>query len=428
MNKLSDKKPPETGPTRPDTDGVRRDFLRGVGLLGGAVSLAPVTAALAAQDGGSGTESLAALRALQNTLADISTRYFVPARGITDPADIVEGQRFIMHLLSAAIDFYLEGDPARPWFANMVSPTRKYLGDNPDARYFFAPIYGDRYYRIRGRRLAREYIAFTVHTGGHGGNWNGPGITHINHRNIAFRSDGQYELILGPEQRGKNWLKTTSEAVYVINRNYYENQHNAAADPSIQPDISIEPLDPIPPPPQRLSDAETARRLRAVANFIRVSTVDMPLQTPKTVPDWFSLVPNTIGKPFRFGDNQRDVGLGALDNTYAAGNYVLEPGQALTIEGRLPRCYFANVVLWNRFMQCGDYRYRQVSLNRTQMQQQPRGNYRIVVAAENPGVPNWLDTGGRLSGTVFWRFLLAEEETQTPQCRVVELAELAAGN
>jgi len=29
-----------------------------------------------------------------------------------------------------------------------------------------------------------------------------------------------------------------------------------------------------------------------------------------------------------------------------------------------------------------------------------------VIAHEDPGVPNWLDTGGHREGTIFWRYLL----------------------
>ena len=67
--------------------------------------------------------------------------------------------------------------------------------------------------------------------------------------------------------------------------------------------------------------------------------------------------------------------------------------------GRLPKCTFANVVLWNRWMASYEYRFgRRISLNRKQMKLQPDGSYRIVIAHRDPGVPNWLDTEGRPFG------------------------------
>ena len=410
----------------------RRNFLRNGTALGGALALsactgAAVRAPTVALPKNAGTlQSQRALRELGATLTQISRSYLVPERGFTESADVVEGQRFLMHLLSAGSDFYLEGDPARPWFISMVSPIRKFLGDNPDARYFFAPIHGDRFYRIRGRRQGNEYISYTVHTGGHDGNWNGPGISHINHTDIEFSANGEYEIVLGPSRRGKNWLKSDASAVYVVNRHYYEHADSAAGDHRLHPTLSIEALDPLPPPPQRLSDEQTAERLRNLANFLRVSTIDLPPPTPQTVPAWWSLTPNQMGAIARFGDNQDDIGLGAIDNSYTAGPYLLGPGQGLLMEGRLPRCFFANVVLWNRFLQTDDYRYRQVSLNRKQMKLRSGNRYRILVSPENPGVHNWLDTAGRSGGIIQWRFLLAQGNIERPRCRLIDLADASS--
>jgi hypothetical protein len=72
----------------------------------------------------------------------------------------------------------------------------------------------------------------------------------------------------------------------------------------------------------------------------------------------------------------------------------LKPDEALVIEGRLPRCTFANLVLWKRWMQSLEFRSRQVSLNRRQLRLEEDGSYRIFVAHRDPGVPNWLDTEG----------------------------------
>ncbi len=423
----------------------RRDFVAHTGLLGSLLAVAgcapvgarqPIGAAPAAAapetglpsllPSGAGSESQRAIETLTSVMREISARYVVPERGFTEASDIVEGQRFMMHLLSAAIDFYLEGDPARPWFVSMVSPIRKYLGDNPDARYFFTPLYGDRYYRITGRRKGREYISYTVHGGGHDGNWNAPGISHINHREIYAEPSGLYEILVGPQQPADfsgNFLSTGPGAAYIVCRHYYENERSAAADPMVQPELQIEATEP-PGPPPIATDAEIARRLQAVANFLQVSTLKMPPPTPETVPAWWSLVPNQMGKTMHFGSDQGDIGLGAIDNTYVAGPYLLKPGQALLMEGRMPTCFFANTVLWNRFLQTDDFRYRQVSLNRRQMRLGSDGSYRIAVAPQKPrGAVDWLDTNGRLSGIIQWRFLLAEGQVERPRTRLVPIEE-----
>jgi hypothetical protein len=65
-----------------------------------------------------------------------------------------------------------------------------------------------------------------------------------------------------------------------------------------------------------------------------------------------------------------------------------------------------------------------VGLNRSNTVLEPDGSFRMVLAHEDPGVPNWLDTEGRPSGQLFWRFFLPEGAVETPQARVVKLSEL----
>ena len=61
----------------------------------------------------------------------------------------------------------------------------------------------------------------------------------------------------------------------------------------------------------------------------------------------------------------------------------------------------------------------------TQTQLAGDGRYRIVVAPRDPGVPNWLDTMGRPSGSVYWRFILPEGPVERPETRVVAIDTLA---
>jgi hypothetical protein len=73
-----------------------------------------------------------------------------------------------------------------------------------------------------------------------------------------------------------------------------------------------------------------------------------------------------------------------------------------------------------------DYVNRQVSLNRVQTVSEPDGSFRLLLAAEDPGLPNWIDTEGRALGTVFFRFFLPEGDIETPVAEVVKLADLKA--
>jgi hypothetical protein len=51
----------------------------------------------------------------------------------------------------------------------------------------------------------------------------------------------------------------------------------------------------------------------------------------------------------------------------------------------------------------------------------------MILAHEDPGLPNWLDTEGNSFGLVFWRFFLVEGDVETPQAEVVKLADIRNG-
>jgi hypothetical protein len=48
----------------------------------------------------------------------------------------------------------------------------------------------------------------------------------------------------------------------------------------------------------------------------------------------------------------------------------------------------------------------------------------MILAHEDPGLPNWLDTEGRMVGLMFWRFQLPEEEIEPLTTEVVSFASL----
>jgi hypothetical protein len=371
------------------------------------------------------TASYAAFHELIEVLGQTADSWLAPERGVVETRDVVEGFRNVLHLLSAGIDFYLEGDPERPEFVPIVSPTRKFMGDNPDAIYHLARIRGDRSYRIRGRRGDSCYISFTVHgraADGRLGAAAEPVLADVNDRGLDVSSDGSYELILSPQEHPGNWIRIPAEAASVITRHYFEGAGTPAVEQAGRIELDIEPLAP-PPLRPPLDDDGMAQRLRDVAAFVRGGTLE-GIEMPNP-PPFVSREPNQLGEPMVFRTSDTDA-WGAVDIAYSMGPFELGEGEALVMEGSFPECAFANVVLWNRYMQCFEYRDRRVSLNRAQTVCGADGRFRIVVAASDPGVPNWLDTEGHPSGLVFWRFLLPQATPEKPACRVVQLTELAS--
>jgi hypothetical protein len=57
------------------------------------------------------------------------------------------------------------GDPNSIFLPVQDAPFEKTLGGHPDVQYSFAPVRGDRRYKIKGRRGDEAYLAFTLHRG-----------------------------------------------------------------------------------------------------------------------------------------------------------------------------------------------------------------------------------------------------------------------
>jgi hypothetical protein len=367
------------------------------------------------------TDSRKALHELIDLLREVDEHWAGPERNLNSPEDVAGAHRALMHMLEGGLVTFFEDDPDHPQFRRIVTPSRKFTGDNSDAIYFDAPIRPGLRYRVCGEKDGAVYVSLTLEVNTRNGEMGNRTAGVINDTEFDVR-DGRFEIFLGGEPRDRNWLDIDPEATRITTRHYYEEEQCAAADPNRQPHLSIEVLDDVSPAPAP-DDASIAAGMRRVARFVRSRTLEMPLMGEAEQPPFVSIVPNQFPKPVKPGD----FGLAAFDAAYSMAPYVIGPDQALVVRGRWPECRMANVCLWTRQMQTFDFANRQVSLNRKQTSLESDGSFRIVFAHQDPGLPNWIDTEGRPFGLVFWRYMLPEGDIVTPESEVVSLADLAAG-
>ena len=303
------------------------------------------------------------------------------------------------------------------------------MGDNPDSIYYFAPIRDDKTYRITGNLGAAVFTSFTIEGGSFDGHAAKSSISSISDRDMEVAADGSYEIIVSREQpESGNWLQLKEGAGQITTRHYHESKLSIAADPRAGMDIHIEALDPDP-----LSnfegDEQIARHLGYVRNFLAEHSAMGLMQPNEQVTGplgWYSLEPNTFTTPGQWISASDDTAYGNTHAYYAAAPYQLAADEALLIEGRFPQGTFANIVVWNHFMQSLDFANRTVSFNRNQIDYEDDGSFRLVLAHEDPGVANWLHTEGRESGVIYWRWVFPTEQPPTPVGTVVKLAELTA--
>ena len=369
------------------------------------------------------SDSRRAMKEFLELIQQVDSEFLSEERRVSDPADIAEGQHMLLHLVKAALDVWVDNDASRPRFAPLASPVLKWGGEGADNPAHCAPLDPERRYVIRGRKKDEVYISFTVYTGKAEGDWNDGVISAMNHTEFEIAPDGSFEIPIQPTPTPGALHMQPGKPNCVISRHYWEGDVCGMADPGNRVELDIECLDQ-PGTPRPLGPTRLTAKLEAAKNFIRGQTLDRPANPdPSKQPEWFSLVPNQLPKPMKWVPSEGG-GAGAVDNAYCAGLVVLAPDQALVVEGRWPKCVYANVMFWNRFQQAPDYRYRTCSLNRKQMKADAEGRFRFVVSQENPRVPNWIDTEGHSVGTLYWRFLLPEGNIEQPRCKIVPVSEL----
>jgi hypothetical protein len=325
-----------------------------------------------------------------------------------------------MHMLEGGLAGMFESDPAHPDFRRIVSPWRKFTGDNADAIYFDAPVSSAHTYTVRGSMDGAVYVSITIESGTGDGSLGAKLLGVINDTQFDVDAQGCFTIRLGGAPAARNWLPLPEGASRITTRHYYEEERRASANPAHHPFLEIRCED-VRTPPAPPGDAEVAAGIRRVAQFVRSRTLGMPPMAAQKPPAFLSLVPNVFPAPMLPGD----MGLAAADAHYSMAPFLLGSTQALVITGRWPACRFANVCLWNRFQQTLDYANRPVTLNRRQTVPEPDGSFRMVLAHSDPGLPNWLDTEGRAFGLVFWRYFLVEGAVETPRAEVVEFEALA---
>jgi hypothetical protein len=339
-------------------------------------------------------EGTAGYAAFLSAAAEAPARLRASRPNLSD-VDRADAEAYLAALIDGAVQF-LAADPSRPAFVPWVTPTRRWMDNGFDSVYWMAPVDGRHRYRLSGRRGDECYLSLTLYAGD-------PGspetvVLNRNHVDLQVANGAAFALELDPPD----------DACYVITR-----QYSTRPSSDVPGTFSIEVLDGPRPDPSDV--AATEARWGAATSFLRAMTRPGPAAAPP--PAYVSTTANVMGDPSAW--DRSGGGRGTPDQTYALGPYDLGSDEALVMDVKFPACAYASAALWNRFSQTVDRRFHRSTINHTEAICESSGSSRVVVAHRDPGVPNWLDTGGRSRGSVFWRFLLAEHPPQPIVCRVV---------
>ena len=169
-----------------------------------------------------------------------------------------------------------------------------------------------------------------------------------------------------------------------------------------------------------VSAEQVGERLRAAAGgFEKLATV-WPAFIDQRYAD--ALPANTLGP---LHDSYADGGV--RGRWMASGHYALEPGTALWV--RMPRVEadYQGIQLADPWFASLEYGNQVSSLCGAQSLLAPDAAYHLVISGEDPGYPNWLDTGAFERGVLLLRYDGVEgviPPEQHPSARLLPLAEL----
>ncbi|UXA16589.1 DUF1214 domain-containing protein [Mycobacterium sp. SMC-4] len=327
----------------------------------------------------------------------------------------VDGVRFLTQNLGQAFDLALETRDTRyPSLHAFCGPTRKLGGDCADFTYQQAWIDGSSVYRMVGTRGTARFLNITVQ----GSRPDGPAVlhepfgdrpqAHLSGDRLETADDATFEVYIGGAQRGPNWLPTTASSRKLFIRQGFDAWDEVPAQ------MHIERVDMVTPRPLP-TVAEVIDAITWAGDFLTGMMGDWP-EFPFTHGGVDAASPNRFPA---VGSSAEDDHRGrAAVNMH----WQLAPDEALIIE------FDAHDGLWmltnmGVFFTSMDFLYRPVSYTPSRTAVDADGTVRLVLAHDDPGYHNWIDTQGFERGNLTYRHML-DGEPALLRTRVVKRAEL----
>lgn len=354
---------------------------------------------------------------LVKTMGEMTSRVYSEEMGL-DEVDRAEGMRALAQTFSLAAELFIEkGNPREPAFTNWMASGRKVLGDNPDARYDSAPVSQDHIYEVYGTLSGCAAQTFTVYGRGPLG-WNNVAGELIPDQ-MELGPNGEFSVILSKERPAdaKNWIELNDSAHMFLMRQFF----NDVPIEKRPRDFEIRRLD-APDAPEIYTEAEFAARTEAAAKFFEIA-VDATFGLAQMRSD----PANSMDPPKEFSPSIVGIYYPSVYNIYFGGWFELEGDEALIFEGDELRGGYAIVHVMNGWLQSIEGPGGNQKFNKTTLTVNEDGSWQAVVAAKDPGHPNWLNPHGHKKGHFTLRIVHPDGDgTNRPRARKVKFADLGS--
>ena len=328
----------------------------------------------------------------------------------SDPAsqnrvDLAAGMRHLLVLLAAGIDEVLRFDPD-PILSVQRTSTDDIVTwgmECPDCIYTRAVLRGGESYRLFGNRGTARYVGLQT--------MNGIAAT-ANELVDELELDavGNFDVVLSADERSGNWMRIEGDhPTLTVRHFFYDWNTEVASSLRIERlgdavDATSRPVDP---------DVAATRQLVALGDFVQ-DNLAFFLQFGAAAP------PNGFLPPI----DRTDIGA-AAENRPVIGRWELRPDEVLIVEVEPPEGIYWSFSIGNPWWETIHYGRHQSSLNAHQAMVDSDGMVRVVLCAEDPGVPNWLHTAGYSNGPIILR-CVRTKTAPTPTTRVVPFDDIRA--
>ena len=359
----------------------------------------------------------AAWAAYHREIEDLRQQVYSSALA-ADPADQARAHYWFMQAQALAFNLTIAPRQSHPvFFTGTVFEPNLYtwILPNADFLYRYAFVDGEQRYRITGRRGTSHFLEAQTISGFFGD----PDLKLLktyDFDKFEIAPDGSFEIGVGPEPLPgcPNWIATdpgNGNNTIIVREAFYDWTGESAST------LRIEPIDS--GPVTELNEPEMIRRLGAASRLMKFchGTFSGGLTEQ---------VLAAVGtNRFLLVDTSKDEHASNPSAGYVPCVYDLKPGEGLLVEIDRPRARYWNIHLGDVWWQVTDFTHHQSSLNGHQARFDTDGKARIVIAGEDPGVANWLDTVGVSKGVALLRWYFTDRYP-APAARVVRIADLRA--
>lgn len=317
--------------------------------------------------------------------------------------DLDEGYDYLAGRIRASLQLAFDHDLDRPVLINSTHQFSRQGLDNPDAIYFHCYLTDDVEYVVRGRRGTTADLSFQVMGGGYSASGAPVSLAAFDDREIEIAPDGTFELTLGPFTGAKTLIV---REVY----NDWDSEERGT--------LMVERGDRLGVPAKPLSRARLAQQYEIAGKLLTGS-----IETWFAFPHFFYLKEpvNTLTAPMSTPG-------GLTSQRSSIGHYELADDEALVVTvPACTDCAYQAIQIGSDWYASTDYETHQTSLTKAQAQVDPDGMMRFVIAQENPGLANWLETLNHRTGPIMLRWQRLERDLTAadgPTVEVVRVADL----